>query len=62
MLKSIFFILTPENLNNPEKIPFSGLSVFSSAGRKKWNADYLHPKKHLLKKENDVFLYVHKVK
>ena len=35
MLKSIFFSPPPENLDNPEKIVFSGLSEFSSAGRKK---------------------------
>ena len=42
MLKSILFSPTPENLNNPdspEKLIFSGLSEFSSAGRKKWIAD-----------------------
>ena len=34
MMKPIFSP-TPENLDNPEKFVFSGLSVFSSASRKK---------------------------
>ena len=34
-----FFSQTPENLDNPEKLVFSGLSGFSSAGRKKWISD-----------------------
>ena len=40
MLKSIYFLSpTPENLDNPERFVFSGLSGFSSAGRKKLIAD-----------------------
>ena len=41
MLKSIFLVRhrIPENLDNPEKLVFSGLSGFSSAGRKKWISD-----------------------
>ena len=64
MLKSIFFSPTPENIDNPEKFAFSGLSGFSSAGRKKWIADLEStPQKTFVKKrKRRVFLYVHKVK
>ena len=58
-----FFSPTPENLDNPEKIVFSGLSGVSSASRKKWIADLEStPQKHLLIKKKTRFLYVHKVK
>ena len=59
MLKSFFFSQTPENLNNPENFIFSGLSGVSSVGRKNWLQIWnLHPKKHLLEKEKDVFFYM----
>ena len=59
-----FFSPTPENLDNPENLVFSGLSGFSSAGRKKWIADLEStPQKTFIKKrKRRVFLYVHKVK
>ena len=64
MLKSIFFSPTQESLDNPEKSVFSGLSEFSSDGRKKWIADLEStPQKTFIKKrKRRVFLYVHKVK
>ena len=65
MVKSILLASpTPENLDYPEKIVFSGLSGFSSAGRKKWIADLEStPQKTFNKKRKRcVFLYVHKVK
>ena len=34
-----FFSQTPENLDNPEKLVFSGLSEFSSASQKKCISD-----------------------
>ena len=64
MLKSIFFSPTPENLDNPEKSLFSGLSGFSSADQKKRIVDLEStPQKTFIKKmKRRVFLYVHKVK
>ena len=56
---SPFFSPTPENLDNPEKIIFSGLSGFSSAGRKKWIADLEStPQKTFIKKRKNVFFFI----
>ena len=59
-----FFSQTPENLDNPEKFVFSGLSGFSSAGRKKWISDLEStPQETFVSKiKGRVFLFVHKVK
>ena len=56
MLKSIFFSPTPENLDNPEKLSFPDYRDFSAPAEKNGlQIRNIHPKKHLLKKEKDVF-------
>ena len=54
---SPFFSQTQENLDNPEKVVLSGLSGFSSAGRKKKDFRFgvYTPKNIHLKNKKDVF-------
>ena len=54
-----FISPTPENLDYPEKIVFSGLSGFSSAGRKKWIADLEStPQKTFNKKKKKMCFFI----
>ena len=64
MVKSIFLVWHRKTSIIRKKIVFSGLSGFSSAGRKKWISDLEStPQKTFNKKrKRRVFLYVHKVK
>ena len=55
---NLFFRPTPENFDNPEKFVFSGLSEFSSAGRKKRIADLESRPQKTLKNEKYVFFYM----